>query len=233
MKKNLIIVSVLTFFTVNTIAQDGVKPQPEMGKASFGIYGGINFQNINGKDAAGDKLANSLVTKFHIGVNEELPIAPEFYFQVGIQFMGKGSKGNVQYVDDAGLHTITRKLNLNYLEMPLNLVYKPLLGAGHLILGFGPYFGYAATGRAEFTGEFAPGDTDVQFIKTAPLTDKNNLIYYKRLDIGANFMVGYQFQNGINLVLNSQVGLVPINSKTESKLTNKNTGFGLSLGWRI
>lgn len=233
MKKNLIIVSVLTFFTLNASAQGGLTPQPEMGKASFGIYGGINFQNINGKDAAGDKLTNSLVTKFHIGVNEELPIAPEFFFQVGIQFMGKGTKGNVQYIDDAGSHNITRKLNLNYLEMPLNLVYKPLLGAGHLILGFGPYFGYAATGRVEFTGEFSPEDSDLQFIKTAPVTDRNNLIYYKRLDIGANFMVGYQFQNGINLVLNSQLGLVPINSKTDSKLVNKNTGYGLSLGWRI
>ncbi len=218
---------------MHTKAQDVIKQQPEIGKASFGIYGGINFQNINGKDAGGDKLSNSLVTKFHIGVNEEVPIAPEFYFQIGIQFMGKGSKGNVQYMDDAGSHTITRRVNLNYLEMPLNLVYKPIVGTGHLILAFGPYFGYAATGRTEFTGDFAPEDTDVQFIKTAPETDKNNLKYYKRLDIGANFFVGYQFQNGINLVLNSQLGLVPINSKTDSKLVNKNTGFGLSLGWRI
>ena len=233
MKKLTLLTSALLLFSIHTRAQDAVRSQPEVGKASFGIYGGINFQNINGKDAGGDKLTNSLVTKFHIGVNEELPIAPEFYFQVGIQFMGKGTKGNVQYIDDAGSHTITRKVNLNYLEMPLNLVYKPLVGSGHLILGFGPYFGYAATGRTEFTGDFAPEDTDIQFIKTAPQSDRNNLVYFKRLDVGANFMVGYQFQNGINLVLNSQLGLVPINSKTESKLVNKNTGFGLSLGWRI
>jgi len=233
MKKITLFAIVVFLLTLNTNAQDGVKPQPEMGKASFGIYGGINFQNINGKDAAGDKLTNSLVTKFHIGVNEELPIAPEFYFQIGIQFMGKGTKGNVQYIDDAGSHTINRQVNLNYLEMPLNLVYKPILGKGHLILGFGPYFGYAATGRTEFTGDFAPEDTDIQFVKTAPQSDRNNLIYFKRFDVGANFFVGYQFQNGINLVLNTQLGLVPINSKTESKLTNKNTGFGLSLGWRI
>lgn len=104
---------------------------------------------------------------------------------------------------------------------------------GHLILGFGPYFGYAATGRADFSGNIAPEDSDLQFTDSAPDNDTNNLIYFKRLDIGANFMVGYQFLNGVNLVLNSQLGLIPINSKTNTDLVNKNTGFGLSLGYRF
>jgi len=233
MKIAPIFFSIMILCKLNVSAQNDFSTQGQMGNASFGIYGGVNFQNINGKAANGSKLSNSLVTKFHLGINEDFPIAPDFYFQAGIQFMGKGTEGNVQYIENGVTYTITRNLNLNYLEIPLNLIYKPLLGSGNLILGFGPYIGYAINGRASFAGNNAPSDAAVKFVGTAPTTDNNNLTYFKRLDVGANFMVGYQFQNRIFLVLNSQLGLVPINAQTGTDLINKNTGFGLSLGYRF
>lgn len=223
--------SIFTFLLL--LASANVFAQAEMGRPSIGIYGGVNFQNINGTAANGNQLTNSLVTKFHIGINGEIPIAPDFFFQPGIQYIGKGGEGEVQYTDNAGTRTITRNLGLNYLEIPLNLMYKPLVGAGNFILGFGPYFGYALNGKASFTGNGAPAERDVEFVSDAPATDANNLVYFKRMDIGANFIVGYQLQNGLYLVLNSQLGLVPINAKTATDLNNKNTGFGLSLGYRL
>ncbi|MDZ4667130.1 MAG: porin family protein [bacterium] len=233
MKNGSIFASIILFCSLNIVAQNEVKTQNQMGIASFGIYGGINFQNINGQAANSTKLTNSLVTKFHIGINEEFPIAPDFFFQAGIQYIGKGASGNVQYIENGTPYTINRNINLNYVEIPLNLIYKPLLGSGNLILGFGPYIGYAINGKATFSGNNAPTNSDIKFIETAPTSDNNNLIYYKRLDVGANFMVGYQFQKGLFLVLNSQLGLVPINAKTSTNLVNKNTGFGLSLGYRF
>ena len=230
----LILLSMVSYFGN---AQDNTPP---MGQASFGIYGGINFQNINGKDAAGTKLENSLVTKFHIGVNEEIPIAPEFFFQVGLQFIGKGAKGPIPYTytDLAGSHTttVTREINMNYLEIPLNLVYKPLVGKGHFILGGGPYVGYAISGKAKFTGSPAPSDRDITFTKTTPDGDGNNLANFKHLDVGGNFFFGYQFLSGFNMIFNSQLGLIDINSDVNdanNKTSNKNTGFGLSLGYRL
>ena len=118
MKKSVSIFILVTMFNYYGTAQD---IKPPMGKPSFGIYGGINFQNINGKDASGTKLENSLVTKFHVGVNEDIPIAPEFYFQVGLQFIGKGAKGPIPYTynDLTGSHTVTvtREININYLKL--------------------------------------------------------------------------------------------------------------------
>jgi hypothetical protein len=233
MKKAALVATIVLLGTLNTFAQERMSNQAEMGKPSLGLFGGVNFQNINGKAANGNQLTNTLVTKFHIGINGELPIAPDFFVQLGIQYMGKGSKGAVQFTDNAGNHTISRTLNLNYLEVPLHLIYKPRVGPGNFILGFGPYFGYAISGNAAFTGSNAPADSDLEFINTAPTTDVNNLIYFKRIDVGANIVVGYQLQNGIYLSLNSQLGLVPINSKTATDMVNKNTGFGLSLGYRL
>ncbi len=202
---------------------------PPEGVPSFGIFGGINFQNINGKDASGDKLENSLVTRFHIGINEEIPLSPEFYFQIGLQFISKGSNGPIIYNNKPA----TRILTMNYLEVPLNFVYKPLVGKGNFILGFGPYFGYAISGKAKIEGESINDTRAVKFQKAVTSGDSNTAIYFKHPDVGGNFFLGYQFINGINLIFNSQLGLIDINSNVSSELAEKNTGFGLSLGYRF
>lgn len=233
MKNRVFILAIIFASGINANAQNDAEVMSPEGKPSFGIFGGLNFQNINGKDDAGNKLTNSLVTRFNVGINYEIPIAPEFYFQPGLQFITKGTKGPVIYSNNSENYSITREIKMSYIEMPLNLIFKPLLGTGHMILGFGPYVGYSIGGKAKFTGTSAPSDTDIQFEKTAPTSDANNLIYFKRMDVGANFFVGYEMQNGLNLILNSQLGLININSTTPSKLVEKNTGFGLALGYRF
>lgn len=202
-------------------------------KARFGVYGGVNFQNINGKNAGGATLENSLVIKYHVGINEEIPIAPDFKFQVGLQYIGKGAKGDFLYTTNSTTYLVTREISMNYIEVPLNLVYKPLVGSGHFLLGFGPYIGYSFGGKAKFTGSNAPADRDVTYTKTAPSNEPNNFANYKPLDIGGNLFFGYELSNGINFVFNSSLGLVNINSETNNQLAEKNTGFGLSVGYRF
>src|SRR3954464_11000516 len=94
---------------------------------SFGVRAGVNFQNLTGKDASGDKYENKLKTGFDIGANVEIPVATDFYLQPGVLFATKGAS---QKVGDG-------KTNLSYIEIPVNFIYKPLLGAGHLLLGVG------------------------------------------------------------------------------------------------
>lgn len=234
MKFKHIIACLLLTSVSMTFAQNYTQADAEPAKTTFGIYGGVNFQNINGKDPQGETLTNSLVPRYHFGVNGEIPIAPEFFFSVGVQYISKGTKGPVNYLDHNGSsNTVSRVLKLNYIEAPLHLVYKPLLGNGHLILGFGPYLGYGFSGKALFSGNTSPADADIEFTKDVPSGATNNLVYFKNMDIGSDFFVGYQLKNGLNLVLNSQLGLININSNTSTKLANKNTGFGLSLGYRF
>lgn len=231
MKKLKVVAVLILLCGLNVQAQD---PNPGvMGSPSFGIYGGVNFQNINGKDAGGKDLKNSLVTKYHFGINYEIPLAPDFYFSPGLQLTAKGTKGPVTYTDIVSTRTINRELSLTYLEVPLNLIFKPLVGNGHFVLGFGPYLGYALAGNAKFDGDAAPDEADLEFGKTANTNDANNLIYFKKMDIGANAFFGYEFMNGLNFIFNAQLGLVNINSDTNTELANKNTGFGISAGYRF
>jgi hypothetical protein len=232
MKNKTYLLIVFLALSITTQAQD-LAPNPPLEKASFGIFGGVNLQTINGTDASGEKLSNSLVTRFSVGINEEIPIAQGFYVQVGLKFISKGSKGPIAYTDNTGTRSVTREITMNYFEVPLHLIFKPMLGTGRMILGFGPYVGYCIGGKAKYTGDYELKDANIQFEKTVPENDENNLNYFKPWDMGGNFLVGYELKNGLNLVFQSSLGLININSNTTTKLTNKNTGFGLLLGYRF
>ena len=125
---------------------------------SFGLRGGVNFQNVNGKDEDGKKLENDLITGFHIGLNAEIPVAPGFYFQPGVLYTIKGAKGTEVFLGQ----TIKTTARLSYIEVPLNLVYKPTLGTGRLLLGFGPYVAFGIGGEVEYEGG---GNSTTQKIK--------------------------------------------------------------------
>jgi hypothetical protein len=66
------------------------------------------------------------------------------------------------------------------------------------------------------------------------------IAYFKAFDAGANIFAGFEVGSGLFLQLNAQLGLVKINP-TDSriiqvysdKLSIKNSGFGLSLGYRF
>jgi hypothetical protein len=45
-------------------------------KTSFAILGGVNLQNLNGKDMSGNKLENDMLIGFHAGVNASASCCP-------------------------------------------------------------------------------------------------------------------------------------------------------------
>ncbi len=191
------------------------------GKMSFGLLGGVNLQNLNGKDINGDKLTNTMIPGFHAGVNVQMPIAPQFYFQPGLLISTKGAK----YADGT-------KYRLSYVELPLNLVYKALLGNGYFMLGFGPYLGYAIGGKAITE---SGTKTDLEF-KNAVDPEADATRVFRRFDAGGNIFAGYQMSGGIFLQLNTQFGMLKINPDrgiSGDKSSIRNTGFGLSLGYRF
>lgn len=181
------------------------------------IRAGVNFQNINGENALGEKLENKIKTGFNAGIIGDIPVAPDFYFQPGLLYSAKGAKLE---------NTSDGKLSLNYVEMPLNLVYKPMLGTGRLLMGFGPYVAYGVGGKVENGGI----ENDVKFEKEAG--SAANTVYFKPFDAGANILFGYEFSNKLSAQLNAQLGLVNINAYNDDA-KYKNTGFGVSLGYRL
>ena len=199
----------------------------------FGILGGVNFQNLNGDNYNGDKLENDMLIGFHAGVNVLIPIAPEFYFQPGLLFSTKGAEN-----EDVVLGTtIITTTNLSYIEVPLNLVYRGALGNGFVLVGFGPYVAYGIGGKVKIEGGSVTVENDIEFKNVVETGDDLLVPYYKAFDAGANIFAGYEMAGGIFLQLNAQLGMLNINPEdkriADDKTAVKNTGFGLSLGYRF
>jgi len=182
-------------------------------------------QNLTGKDADGDKLDNDLIIGYHAGFNFQIPFAPQIFFQPGLLFTTKGaeSKNN----------STTAKFNLSYIELPLNVVYKALLGEGAIMVGFGPYIAYGIMGKVKAENE----EIDIKFKNTVKVSEPDDVYYVKAFDAGANIFVGYELANGFFFQFNTQLGLLKINPEyenfTDDKTSVKNTGFSLSLGYRF
>ncbi len=201
----------------------------ENSKMSFGILGGVNMQNLNGKDMGGDKLENDMIVGYHAGVNVQVPVAPQFYFQPGLMFSTKGAESN------DGLLTNTYKLS--YVELPLNFVYKASLGSGYFMLGFGPYVAYGIGGKATYEGGSVTVESDIEFQKEVEIGDPIATTYFKPFDAGGNIFFGYELAGGLFVQFNAQLGMLDINPDDkrlpDNKLSVKNTGYGLSLGYRF
>jgi hypothetical protein len=214
--KALLIALTTTVFALGAKAQS---------KTTFGIRAGVNFQNLNGEDAQGHDFDNKIKTGFNIGVNAEVPLAPDFYIQPGLLFSTKGCKTENPGTDDT-------KVNLSYLEIPINLLYKPTLGAGKLLLGFGPYIGIAVGGKRK-TGS---NDVSFEFSNDVKSTDPAYTRTLKRLDFGGNLLAGYELSSKISVQLNAQLGMSNLFPKVDGKKLDdklKNTGFGISFGYRF
>jgi len=230
MKKRISLIAVMVLGSMLLQAQQK-KSHP--GGTSFGLRAGINFQNINGKDENGDKLENDILTGFNIGVNAEIPVGVDFYFQPGLLYTIKGGKN-----EDVILgQTINSKVKISYIELPLNLLYKPMLGKGHLLLGFGPYVAFGVSGKVTYEGGGSNINSDIKFKNKVMNTDSDDFVYIRPMEAGANLLAGYECANRLSFQLNTQLGLTKINPEYEGmnndNISAKNTGFGFSLGFRF
>src|SRR5690625_7336784 len=97
-------------------------------QTAFGMKVGPNFSNMTVENEA------DLDTKINIGIQgglyANLPIGNEFYIQPSLMYENKGTKIEISDLD------VDMKMNLNYLTLPVDFLYKPemLNGSGSWII---------------------------------------------------------------------------------------------------
>lgn len=123
------------------------------------------------------------------------------------------------------------------MEIPAHFLYKPLLGNGHLILGFGPYLGVGLTGNAKLEFGGNTEDFDVEYTDKIDQSSSIDKAYVRRFDMGGNLFFGYELANGLYFQFNTQLGLTNIDPEVEGATSDdsksSHTGFGLSVGYRL
>ena len=177
-----------------------------------GIVTGANVSNQHRNDVNGGKLiSNEAFKGFHAGVVADWQIAKNIYLQPQLLYTRKGAKYTAALGTDA-------RLTLNYVEMPVNILYKVNIPFGKIVAGAGPVIGYSFSGKLQNNGQ----------VKKLYSTDMKN---WNRLDISANAMAGLEFNNGFFANVNYQYGFKDINKSAGTSV--KNRSVGLSVGYLV
>lgn len=200
---------------------------------SLGAQAGAVFAKSKTDDISGISgidLSTKNKVGFSAGLIGDLPLGESgLRLMPELNFVQKGLKADGSVTIDVLGQLVTAatdaSINLAYLELPVNLAYAAELGSGRLIVGAGPYAGFAFSGKTKVkVSALGQSEEDEQDIEFGSEEDQ-----IKRMDFGANFMAGYIMNNGLMLKVNYSLGLANLSNVSDSDW--KNRYFGVSLGY--
>ena len=192
---------------------------------SFGLKGGINFSDQS--NSGSNAFNSSSKTGFQVGTVADIAIH-QFSIQPGLYFITKGYGFNPivpLYYNGSQNGTSTTKatVNLNYLELPVNLLYRIKFAPGmNLYFGAGAYLGYGLSGKIKASYGGSSSETNISFGSGG--SDR-----YKNPDYGVNFIVGQRIKH-IFLDVNYSLGLANL-AEDDQYYKFHNRSLGLSVGY--
>jgi len=220
-KKILVTASIALLSLTQASAQLHIKAGPEAG---------LNFTDI-WLTTDGNKYKSTMTSGLKLGGVVDFSFSQSLSFQPGIFFSQKGAITTLMFADSLGSTSIKRKIRINYLEIPLNVLFK--LGyshGGHFEIGGGPYLAFAVGGKESLKiTQLATGatqDTSSSLSIGDAATDD-----VKKIDFGFNFTGGYQWKAGVILRAQLGFGIPDILPQGNSDNHMRNWGFGISAGY--
>ncbi|TAG44224.1 MAG: PorT family protein [Cytophagia bacterium] len=186
-------------------------------KFSLDLRAGANFATTTAKAEQGATKTSRL--GLNAGVYANYNVAPTFALQLGLVYSGKG------YGEKMGSDKLN--LTLEYLEIPLNAVYKiPAGNKVKVVINAGPYFALALGGKIKASTMGVDVSTDVKFG-----SDQDKI---KGTDFGFNFGAGVEISDKFLVNLNYGLGLTNLSNDTSAGATKVNNRvFSVGVGYRL
>ncbi len=185
----------------------------------FGLTGGLLFANyhakVDGESTSGDSKGGIAA-----GLLVDVPLSKNLSFQPALNFTQKGTAERDIFF---GI-TETSSLRINCIEIPLNILYNTSGNNGNFFIGAGPSVAFNVSGKWKFKDGGDSYARDVEFGNT----DEDD---FKSLDLGANFLTGYAFPNGLMLAVNYNLGLSNLFTDENDNSTFKSSYLALKLGF--
>jgi hypothetical protein len=170
-------------------------------KVHFGLKAGAVFSNISFKAvepiAETDKKASGT-----FGVFVHIPVKGRFSLRPSFEYVSKGAFATEYFLT----YPNRRKIQLSYVEIPVNLLYEFPLKRNKLIAGGGPV---------------------VSFLLSTKYSEHG----YDSYDIGANILAGYEWAMGASFCLNFTQGLKNILANKTNGGNVKNYCYGFTIGY--
>ena len=193
---------------------------------SYGVKAGLNLSKLT-SSGNGGSVSSETLAGFHLGGIVDFKFQ-SFSIQPGILFSTKGGSTSVTSSGtNGGIFTgsISAKTTLDYIEVPVNFLYRSVAGNGNIFIGAGPYIAFGVSGKSTLdTNINGQPDHQSENVKFGSADGE-----IKNPDFGINALAGYQLNNGFAISAGYGLGLTNLSNKDNSKV--KNQGFNFSLGY--
>ncbi len=188
----------------------------------FGFTAGVSFANYNSKVDGESDNGNSKVG-LTAGVLVDIPLSKNLSFQPAVNFVQKGTK------DEQTFGGVTEKVSLgtNHIEVPFNFLFNASGNTGNFFIGAGPSLAFGISGKLKYDDGTDSFTEDVKF-------GSSDDDFMKGFDLGANFLAGYCFPNGLLFSANYNAGLSNLfPGGSGGNGTLKSHYFGIKIGWML
>lgn len=161
------------------------------------ITGGVQLSSIPGQANPGwDTLIHQSSARkgFNIGIIAETPFfnSHRLYFLTGMKYVNKGQHFFSSYDTSSTIRSVKGRHFVNYMEVPVNLVFKSSIGANSkLVMGAGPYVSFLFSGREATQTTFSNGQVVVS--ENTSLKLPRSEAKYRNVDAGVNAFAGLEF----------------------------------------
>lgn len=203
---------------------------------ALGIQGTGNLSDASIKNTTLAELDKKARVLPSAGIVADLTLSSSVTVRSGINFLQQGITLKSAVPGPAGEIDMIRfssKLNLNYLQVPLNVLYTTK-GAVQFFAGGGPYFSYAISGKSkdDITYEFADGSKETEKQETDVFEkDENGDRTWKRTDFGIGAVAGVKLAGGFFANVGYQFSLSNLNKADDGKYRNR--GLQLTVGYYL
>ena len=171
---------------------------------------------------------------FIVGIVSEIPFGKSVYFRPELNYIQKKSKLSESGEYLGYSYTESFSMELNYIELPLNFIYKYKVGSGTLIMGAGPTIGLGLSGKANDIISI-PSESyseaysfTIKFDGKKDAADEN--LHLKAINLGANINAGYQLTRGAFINLSYNIGLTNLAPDPNNGKAKINS-FAIKLGY--
>ncbi len=163
-----------------------------------------------------------------IGAIGDIGLSEHLYFQSGLFFSIKGDTKSLAYSVNDSVQNIDQKTQIHYLELPVNVLFKTSTqGLGRIFFGLGASIDYTIGGRNTIHNYGHIGSLS-SFDTTTNTTIQGGRDISK-IDVGLNFIAGYEFRWGLFLRLYYSYGFTDIATFLDE--SDKNRSYGFSAGY--
>jgi hypothetical protein len=185
-----------------------------MAQNRFGVAGGVSFSNMKQEIEGLGESQGLYQAGVVFGVLADLPMEKNGSFQAGLNFIQKG----VHNKKTIGNPNQVTKLTLNYIEVPLNILFR--LPKTPLTIGGGPAFAIGTGGNGTITTNGTPVKEDVNF--GDDIDDD-----FKGLDVGLNGQIAWNLKSGLFVDANYTYGINSLYKykSPEGKLYNRSASL--------